>query len=328
MLSGIYSEKNKRLLLLALLFCIAAFLLFYYVRQPDKEVDVIYVCKTEISSNDFWSSILSGAEMAAKDNQVNLRILCPPDELHTQVQNEMIYEAVAEKPDVIVVSVASRNDNTEALRAIRDAGIGLIIIDSKADEDLQNCVVTTDNIAAGRKMAEPMLGKLTKDSKIAIVAHVKEASTCVERIQGLLEGLGQYSDQVVEVVYSNAMADTAYEITLELLKREPDITFLACTNEDSAVGAARAVVELGLSKKITMVGFDSSTEEVKRLEEGVLDAIVVQKAFSMGYFGIESAAKLARKERIESYIDSGSVLITRENMYQEENQEVLFPFHN
>ena len=83
MLSSRYSEKNRRWILIALLFCAAAFTLFYFVRQPKKEVDVIYVCKTEISSNDFWSSILSGAEMAAKDNQVNLKILCPPDELHT-----------------------------------------------------------------------------------------------------------------------------------------------------------------------------------------------------------------------------------------------------
>ena len=323
-----FLEKTGKWILFFLLLAAVVVLICYYAAQSKETVDVIYICKTEISSSDFWASVLSGAEMAAKENQVNLKIKCSPDELNVEMQNDLIYESIAEKPDVIAVSVASRDANTQALRAVKEAGIGLIIIDSKADEDIQDCVVTTDNIAAGRKMAEPMLPKLTPESKIAIVAHVENASTCVERIEGLLDGLGSYRDQVVDIVYSNAIADIGYKVTLDLLKREPDISFIACTNEDSAVGAARAVQELGLEKDILMVGFDSSQEEVVRLEEGVLDAIVVQKAFSMGYFGIESAAALARNEHIEHYIDSGSVLITKDNMYQEENQEVLFPFHD
>lgn len=75
-----------------------------------------------------------------------------------------------------------------------------------------------------------------------------------------------------------------------------------------------------------MAGFDSSIEEIRLLEEGVFDAIVIQKPFNMGYLGIETAVKAARGKEVAPYVDSGSELITKENMYTEENQKLLFPF--
>ena len=45
----------------------------------------------------------------------------------------------------------------------------------------------------------------------------------------------------------------------------------------------------------------------------------------MGYLGVETAVKLLEGEQVETYINSGSELITKENMYTEENQKLLFP---
>ncbi|MFT3984024.1 MAG: substrate-binding domain-containing protein [Lachnospiraceae bacterium] len=320
-------SKWKLLLLAAALVAAGIISIFLFTQDTDAPIYVVYIPKTEISSNDFWTSVLAGAEMAAKENNVNLEITSPTDELHVDEQNELILEAIEKHPDVIAVSPSSRSENIKALSAVKEAGIKLIFIDSKTDEEIQDVCISTDNVAAGRKMAEPMLPTLNKESKIAIVSHVRNSSTAEERERGFREGLGDYASQVVEVVFSNSMKEVGAEVTKELLIREPDITYLACLNEDSAVGAARAVKELGMERQICIVGFDNSTEEIIRLEEGVFSAIVVQKAFSMGYLGIENAAKLARGEEVEAYIDSGSVLITKENMYMEENQELLFPFY-
>ena len=320
-------SKWKLLLLIAALIGAGVGSIFLFTQDADAPISVIYIPKTEISSNDFWSSVLAGAEMAAKENNVNLEITSPTDELHVEEQNGLILEAIKKHPDVIAVSPSSRSENNEALSAVKAAGIKLIFIDSKTDEEIQDVCISTDNVVAGRKMAEPMLPTLSKESKIGIVSHVKNSSTAEERERGFREGLGDYASQVVDVVYSNSMKEVGLKVTKELLMREPDITYLACLNEDSAVGAARAVKELGMEEQICIVGFDNSTEEIIRLEEGVFSAIVVQKAFSMGYLGIENAARLARGETVDAYIDSGSVLITKENMYKEENQELLFPFY-
>ena len=46
-----------------------------------------------------------------------------------------------------------------------------------------------DNVNAGRMLGEYARKLIDKDSKIAIVSHVKGVSTAVEREQGFREGL-------------------------------------------------------------------------------------------------------------------------------------------
>ena len=46
----------------------------------------------------------------------------------------------------------------------------------------------------------------------------------------------------------------------------------------------------------------------------------------MGYLCIEKTVQLLSGETVAASVDSGSVLITKETMYTEENQKLLFPF--
>lgn len=323
-------SKHRKILILLVICAVAlvvSTVLLTVHHNTSRSLTVIYIPKSSMQNNDFWASVRAGAETSAKENDVTLEVMAPPDETHIEEQSKLIEEAAARHPDAIAVAPASRTENTEALKLVKRTGIPLVYVDSMTDEDLADATVSTDNVAAGAKMAEPMLETLTDDDKIAIVSHVKESSTAQEREEGFRKGLGTHASQIVATVYSNSSVDTAYQVTLDLLEKNPDIGYIACLNEDSAVGAARAVEELGLSGSIVLVGFDNSTEEIEGLEEGTFKAIVVQKAFTMGYFGIEKAAELARGKTVDHETDSGSALVTRDNMYTEENQEILFPFY-
>ena len=133
-------------------------------------------------------------------------------------------------------------------------------------------------------------------------------------------------EKVAEVVFCDSDYRKAYQVTREMLSRYPEMDVIAGLNEYSSVGAARAVNDLGLERKIRMIGFDSSIKEVEYLEDGTFRAIVVQKPLNMGYLCVEKTIQLLGKEQISETVDSGSVLITKETMYTEENQKLLFPF--
>ena len=51
----------------------------------------------------------------------------------------------------------------------------------------------------------------------------------------------------------------------------------------------------------------------------------MQKPFNMGYLGIKYALDAIKGEKIPAVIDTGAVVITKENMYTSENQKLLFP---
>ena len=167
---------------------------------------------------------------------------------------------------------------------------------------------------------------LKPDSQIAVIAHVKNSSTAIEREKGLREGLGEKQGKIADVVFCDSNYDKAYQLMLGVLEKHPDVDVVVGLNEYSAVGAARAIVDKGLAGEISFVGFDSSLEEIKMLEAGIFQGMVIQNPFKMGYLGVETAVKVLNGEKVPREIDSGSVLITRDNMYLDENQEMLFPF--
>ena len=83
----------------------------------------------------------------------------------------------------------------------------------------------------------------------------------------------------------------------------------------------------GAAQRIRLVAFDSNVVSVDMLETGEVDALVVQNPYAIGYLGVETAYRLLNGQKIPSpEIDTSTMLVTRENMYTEESQRILFSF--
>lgn len=322
--------KHKATRLFIVFICIGAFLIFFGLlrsqKEETKEYNIILIPKIIDKTNSFWTTLIDGAQVGAKEYQVNMDIVAGKSEEDVKGQIECIRAGIKKKPDAMVVSPCSFSETTEALKEVVDSGIKLVLIDSVTDKNVAQGIVATDNFAAGRKAGKFARNYLDADSQIGIVNYVKEASTSKEREKGMKDGLGDYRGQVVETVYCGSSYDRAYAQTKEMLTRHPKIKLIMGTNEYSAVGAARAVKDMGLSGRVKLVGFDNSIEEIQLLEEGVFQGLVIQKPFNIGYLGVEQAVKILHGKRVDIDLDSGSKLITKKNMYEEENQRLLYPF--
>ncbi|HIT65771.1 MAG TPA: substrate-binding domain-containing protein [Candidatus Merdisoma merdipullorum] len=292
--------------------------------SPDKPFQIVLIQKA-LDDTDFWTSVYQGGEMAAAEYGAELTVMGPEKEQEIELQNKMILEAIEQKPDAIVLAPCSSKDTLSYAHQIEEAGITLVLLDSTMEEPAGEAVVATDNYELGYKMGSYMKQFVKEDTVIGIVGHVQGSSTALGREEGFRAGLGEDEERVAEIVFCDSDTDKAYELTCGLLEKYPDMDMIVGLNEYSAVGAARAVKEQGLADSIHMAGIDSSVEQIQLLEEGVYEALAIQKPFNMGYLGVETAEKLLQGESVEEYIDSGSELITKENMYTEENQKLLFP---
>lgn len=308
-----------------LLVCAAFAVLLWNRTLSKQEPYEIVLIQKAMDDTDFWTSVYQGGEMAAQEYNAVLTAVGPEREQDVESQNQMILDAVARKPDAIVLAPCSSDETLPYARQIEEAGITLVLLDSTMEEETGKAVVATDNYELGYKMGSYMKQFVEEDTVIGIVGHVQGSSTATGREEGFRAGLGGSGDQVAEIVFCDSDTDKAYELTCGLLEKYPDMNMIVGLNEYSAVGAARAVKDLGLSGSIRMAGIDSSQEQIQLLEEGVYEALAIQKPFNMGYLGVEAAVRAARGEKVEAYVDSGSELITKENMYTEENQKLLFP---
>lgn len=299
---------------------------FWKNHRENKELSLIYIPKVVDGTNDFWSSLISGTEMAAKEYNVELEIMAPANELDVQRQMELLEEAIDKNPDALLVSPSSFTELTDVLEKAKKQGIPVVFVDSYTEEALQDFTVATDNLEAGRMLGEYARDIVKEDTQIAIVGHVQGVSTAVEREQGFREGLGEKAANIVEVVFCDSSYEKAYTLMKELMEKYPDLGLIAGLNEYSSVGAARAVKEAGAEDTIKVVGIDSSQEAIQMMEQGVFQGLVVQKAFKMGYISVRETVRMLQGEKVDKSIDSGCELVTLENMYTSEIEKLIFPF--
>ena len=324
-------KSHKKEIMIAVILMAALLVIFTGLLTPEatqtRRCSMIYIPKIRDDTNDFWTSVISGCRMAAEEYNSELEIMAPDKEENIEEQNQLLEKAIEQKPDAILFSPSSMDASDDLLKKAKEQGIRITYIDSYTDEELHDLTVATDNVEAGRMLGEYARTLINKDSKIAIVSHVKGVSTAVEREQGFREGLGDYANNIVEVVYCNSLFEKSYELTQELMEKYPDLKMIAGMNEYSAVGVGRAVSDAGVKDQIAVVGVDCSQEAINLMEMGVYKGIIVQKAFRMGYIGVEETIHLLNGDAVEKNIDSGCELVTPENMYNSDIERLIFPFN-
>jgi len=297
---------------------------------PDQMIkqryEITVVIKSMEPSMEFWQVLVDGVQVAAKEFDVDVTVTGPPNESEIDEQIRLIEEAIEARPDAIVMAATDYNRLVPIALAAKKKGISVITIDSGMNSDVADSFIATDNFEAGRKAGKAMADQLDANAKVAIISFVQGTATQIDREGGVLDSLMEAGITVVGTYYSDGVEEKAYQITSELSEKHHDLRGIIGLNETSTVGAGKAIRDLGLAGQIQLIGFDSSIDEVKLLEEGVMQATIVQKPFNMGYLGVKTAVEALRNEHIPDRIDTGSVMITKENMYVDENQKLLFPF--
>lgn len=177
---------------------------------------------------------------------------------------------------------------------------------------------------AGRPL-ERVEGELT----VGIVNYDISSANGQEREHGAVDLLQESGRaEVAAVINTLAEAGQAKEDTEAMLAEHPEINVLLAFNEPTSVGAAEAVSALGLSESVFLVGFDSNVVTVDGLQEGSVDALVVQNPYAMGYLGVESAYKLlaGQGDSLEKTVDTSTQVVDRENIFTMDSQKALFAF--
>lgn len=321
--------KYKRTLAIILLLLIAAAGVAYWgqglsSRDP---VDITVIIKSTDASIEFWEVLIDGVQEAAQEFEANVKVTGSKTETDVDEQIALVEQAIGEKPDAIVLAANDFDRLVPIAEKVRSKGIKLIIVDSGINSDAAHSSVATDNVNAGQKAGEMMQSQINGQAKVAIISYVKNAASHIDREKGVRSILGNNSNiELLPTYYVEGSEQNAYLMAKEILQSQQDVVGIIGLNEPTTVGAGRAIQEIGGKDKVTLVGFDSSVNEIMLLDEGVMKATVIQRPFQMGYLSMKTAIDAVRNKSVPKSIDTGSLVITKQNMYEEENQKLLFPF--
>lgn len=302
--------------------CCAAF--FGCGRVQKKPYHIAMVTKSTESA--FFQSVFSGARAAAAEYNLEVSFDGPKMEEDWELQNDMIRAAVSDGADALVVSAVDYNQNAETVDWAAAQGVSVVVIDSDVNSNQVRCRIGTDNIEAGDKAAEAALACRDGALVIGIVNFDENTANGQEREDGFRARTKD--DARVEAIYTinvDSTTEDAREKTKLLLAEHPDINVIATFNEWTSLGVGFAIRDLDRKDETDVVAFDSNTVSVGMLETGEVDALIVQNPYAMGYLGVEKAWTLLNGKRLkETRYNTETTIVTRENMFLEDYQRILF----
>ena len=97
------------------------------------------------------------------------------------------------------------------------------------------------------------------------------------------------------------------------------------TDESSALGCVLALEAHHLAGKMPLVGFDTDPDLVRALRQHVLDALIVQDPYKIGYDAVRALVRKLHGQSSPARIQTPLHLVTPANMNAAGMQAVLAP---
>jgi ribose transport system substrate-binding protein len=283
------------------------------------------------TTHEFWKSVHAGAVKASKEAGVTVVWKGPLKEDDLKAQIDVVQSFTAQGVSGIVVAPLSDKGLLNSVKGATAAKIPVLVFDSDLQGKEHVSFVATDNLAAG-KLAGEHLAKLIGDKGNVVLLRYQEGSaSTTNREQGFLEAMKAHPE--VKVVSDNqfggATTESAFSTSESLLSAqkagEGGVAGVFCPNESTTFGMLLALQKAGLAGKIKFVGFDSSEKLVGGLKDGQIHGLVLQDPFNIGYLAVKTMAQHLKGEKIETRIDTGARLVTKENMEEPAMKDLLSP---
>jgi ribose transport system substrate-binding protein len=75
--------------------------------------------------------------------------------------------------------------------------------------------------------------------------------------------------------------------------------------------------------KVKLVGFDSSPDLIAAVKGGIIDSLVVQDPYKMGYEGVKAVLNQTAGKPVERRLDTGVQLVTKANLDTAQIQNLI-----
>jgi len=321
----------KKIFLIIIMVVLFSITLVGYGQAQEGKYEVAVIIKA--TTSDFWQYVLIGAENAAKDNPaIHVTTYGPPSEADMDKQLSILEDVISRKPDGIVISSTSSDATVPALEQAYDAGIKIVTIDNKVKTDKVHSFLATDNVEGGGKIAKELVDGLKAKGiplkgKVGFISAMAGVQVLIDRAKGFTDKLKELAPdlEIIGPRYVDNDVLKALSTAEDILTAYSDVVGFFADNNSTGDGLARVIIERNLSDKIVAVAFDSDPEEIKALESGVLKALLLQDPYGMGYNGVMSVFDAIQGKTLPKYINTGSTVVTKENMKQPEILALLDP---
>ncbi|ADQ13658.1 sugar ABC transporter substrate-binding protein [Halanaerobium hydrogeniformans] len=237
-------------------------------------------------------------------------------------QVDQIMDLMTQDVDVIVVWPVSGQAIVPVLQQVEQAGIPVLIANSKVDEsgfDLVKGFAGPDNITQGEYAAQMMAEALDGEGKIVEIMGAPGYITAEERSQGFHDEVeANYPGlEIIETQPADWNRERAQEVMENYLTKYDDgeIDGVYVGDDNMGVGAINAIQSAGRGDNLKMTSATMFADGYDAMLEGdILYGTLYQSPIDDANYTVEIAVKLARGEEVEFFNYFETPKVTSENI--------------
>ena len=312
------------------------------------------------SGDSYWKEVEAGAKQAVADintllgykgnDNIKLTFSAPSERDNVDEQINILDAELARYPVAIAIAAVDTTACQVQFEAAADNGAPIVTFDSGSDYADIASHVSTNNIEASKTAANKLATLMERSGEVAVFVQDSFSMTAKERGQGFVEELAaSFPDVSVVNIYhldelgtmaaniaaekNAALAEgeqeidpasiTQKEVVQYILEKNPNLKGIYTTNLDTTQLVADVLSSLERDD-LYFVGFDGGEEQLKLLEDDVVDGLVIQNPYGMGYAAVVSAARAVLELGNEAFVDSGYTWVTKDNMKEADIKKMLY----
>lgn len=312
------------------------------------------------SNDSYWKEVEAGAKQAVTDinnmlgykgeDRIKLNYSAPDVRDDVDEQINILDEELARYPIAIGIAAIDTTACHSQFELAADNGIPIVTFDSGTEYADIAAHISTNNMEAAQTAAIKIASLMEESGEVAIFLPDSRSTTAKEREKGFVDTItANYPDiKIVNAYHMDQLSTVAQEIAAEknALLTENDTPFdpASLTQEDivkyiiekypdlkavytTSLDATQLVADVVSSMKRTdlhFVGFDGGKEQQKLLTKNVVDGIILQNPYGIGYAAVVAAARYVLGLGNEAFIDSGYTWVTKKNIEDKEIQKMLY----
>ena len=279
-----------------------------FAESPEKP-KVALVMKS--LANEFFLTMEDGAKAYQKEHSADFDLISNgiKDETDTAGQTRIVEQMILAKVNALVIAPSDSKAMVPVIKKAVDAGITVINIDNQLDPQIVKSknisvpFVGPDNRKGARLVGEYLAKQLKAGDQVGIIEGVSTTTNAQQRTAGFKDAMDAAQIKVVSLQSGDWEIDKGNKVAASILSEYPDVKALLAGNDSMAVGAVSAVRAAGKAGKVQVVGYDNINAIKPMLKDGRVLATADQFAAKQAVFGIETALKILKGEKVDSGVN-------------------------
>ncbi|WP_415770071.1 sugar ABC transporter substrate-binding protein [Pseudomonas sp. LB3P38] len=259
-------------------------------------------------ANEFFLTMEDGAKAYQKDHSGDFELISNgiKDETDTAGQTRIVEQMILAKVNALVIAPADSKAMVPVIKKAIDSGITVINIDNQLDpavvksKNITVPFVGPDNRKGARLVGEYLAKQLKAGDEVGIIEGVSTTTNAQQRTAGFKDAMEAAQIKVVSLQSGDWEIDKGNKVAASILSEYPQVKALLAGNDSMAVGAVSAVRAAGKAGKVQVVGYDNINAIKPMLKDGRVLATADQFAAKQAVFGIETALKIIKGEKVDS----------------------------